>query len=280
MRPVLAVVAVVAVLALTACGESSSVRPGGQPSGGTHSYAADGVVLQVSYGGGLVPPDSTRELPYWTLYGDGRVITRGAEPAIYPGAALPSVLVGQAKAGAVDEVAAAARAAGVDGVKRDYGDPPVADASTTTIRLSDESGTHTVQVYALQEGGDIGNEPREKLRRFLDRLTGEGGGLAGVTDEKPYVPTALAVVAAQPYRAPGDVQENVQAWEGPALAPGYDLGAAGTCTVVSGDALAGVLPSVRKATAITRWQHDGADWRLTFRPLLPDERTCEDAFGD
>jgi hypothetical protein len=271
-------------LTLTACADPATVRPraglSGSPS--TSSYAADGLVLQVSYTGGFLPADHLEGPPAWSLYGDGRVITHGAEPAIYPGRALPSLMVGRVEPGAVEEIADAARAAGIDGKKRDYGNPPVADASSTVFRLATADGYVETAVYALQESGGSGsNEARRKLEEFHRRLTGgEGEDGWPVSGEEAYVPTALAVVAQTPYRLDGEAEEQVQDWPGPALTPGYDLGEAGTCTVVAGADLDAVLPAVRKANILTRWTYDGADWRLRFRPLLPHERTCADAYGE
>lgn len=274
--------AAVLSLALAGCADPASVgqEPPSASASGAGPVAADGVVLRVSYEGGMLPAGTIPELPFWSLYGDGRVITRGPEPAIFPGQALPNVQVGTVTSDTVERIAAAARAAGVDGEQRDYGDPPVADASTTVFRLSDEHGTVETKVYALAEGDDtLANDPRRKLRDFLRRLTAAepDGGFGAVSDEQAYDPAAVAVYATT-YREPdagADLEPQEVAWTGADPATGADT-RAGRCLLLTGDALAKALPSFRQANALTRWRAGSAAWAFRLRPLLPDESTCAD----
>lgn len=272
--------AVLVALALAGCAEPSSVgqepAPTTTPPATTGTYAADDVVLRVSYRGGLLPRESLPELPYWSLYGDGRVITRGPEPTIYPGQALPNLQVGTVTRETIDRIVAAAREAGIDGVKRDYGDPPVADGSTTVFRLRTEDGVVETAVYALSES-DRGNAARAKLYDFHRRLTaGEPDvGFGGISDDEPYEPSAVAVFA-RPYRDDQtDVRPGTAAWTGADPATGEST-RAGQCLLVTGAALAEAMPAFRKANTLTRWRTDGATWSFRLRPLLPDERTCAD----
>lgn len=65
-------------------------------------------------------------------------------------------------------------------------------------------------------------------------------------------------------------------WPGPALL-GQDVKTHGTtCTVVRGADLPPVLEAVGQARLLTPWSDGGRTWDLRFRPLLPDENTCED----
>lgn len=280
--------AVALAVLLAGCAEPASVGqdPAPTPSATTPTtaYAADEAVLRVSIRGGLVPRERLPDLPYWSLYGDGRVFTRGPEPAIYPGRALPNVQVGTVAAGTVERIVAAAREAGIDGVERDYGDPPVADGGTTVFRLRTEDGVVETAVYALSEAGGEGNDARRKLHGFLRGLTAAepDGGFGSVSDEEPYEPAAIAVFA-RPYGDDGlddhgDVEAQVLRWRGPALASGTRSDP-GACTVLTGAALDTVLPDLRTATDITRWQDGGDDWALQLRPLLPGESTCADALA-
>lgn len=262
------------VLVLAGCADSATV---GQDPSPTPSYAADEVVLRVSYEGGLLPPGGTANVPYWSLLGDGRVFTLGPVPDIYPGPAFPNVRVATVSQRTVARIVEAARDAGVDGTPRDYGDPPVADASTTVFRLTTETGTVETEVYALAET-DFPNEARHRLRVFYTHLTDLDAWLGEGTigDDETYDPEEVAIYA-RSYR-PADtsgITEQVVAWRGPDPAAGEGTGA-GTCTVVTGDVLGTVIGDLRRSNTLTRWQAGGKDWSFTIRPLLPDEHTCED----
>lgn len=269
------------LLALVACGDQPSVTPRASEtpsaSPSPSAYAADRVVLRVSYSGGLLPPNPVPFLPGWTLYGDGRVLTLGPVPAIYPGPAMPNLRVGRISAAEIDRLAAAARAAGVDGQQRDYGTPAVADASNTDVHLSDSRGTVDLSVYALHEGGEgppltaeqVAN--RKRLREFVESLTRDGAA-----DDEEYEPTAITVytTAYQHDDHEQGVTPNEIAWRGPDLEKGTARPNGGRCTLLTGDVLATVLPDLRRATTITRWTYGGKAYSMAIRPLLPDEQGC------
>lgn len=271
------------LLALVACGDKAALTPGTDDATSpppSHSYAADGVVLRVAQSGGLVAPDHGPDLPYFTLYGDGRVMTLGPQPAIYPGAAMPNVQVAKVGAETVDWFAAEARKAGVDGRERDYGDPPVADATHTVFHLSDAKGTVDLSVYALNEAdGPTGLSAEERANR--DRLVAFWRTLTdpeawpGAHEEKGlYEPTAVAIYAGA-YLAPAEagVEPGEIAWKGPDPAAGAKH-RAGLCTVVTGDALAATIADLRRATTLTKWTYGGKTYGFKVRPLLPDEKGC------
>ena len=282
MTPRLAALAL--AVALGACADPAAVRSRGTDTrDGGISYAPDTAVLQVGYlPHGLRPPGSLPDLPFWTLYGDGRLLTPGARPAIYPGAALPPVQVARVAADAVERIAREARAAGVNGTKRDYGDVGVMDASTTFFRLAGEHSSAAAEVYALETGN--GNEHRRRLQRLLTNLTDLdrwlGAGTVGA--EQAYEPAAVAVYA-RPYR-PHDHRaydlppEQALAWTGPDPAAGTAT-EAGRCTVLTGAALAGTLPGLRRSHELTRWTYAGQSWGFQLRPLLPHESSCADGLG-
>ena len=279
--------ALLSLLALTACGDATSPGAGGAttaPPPKSGSYAAEGVVLRVTVEGGLAPDHRAGELPYWTLYGDGRVVTRGPQIDIYPGPAWPNVQVEKVSGATVDRIVAAAVEAGVDGKQHDYGDPAVADAFTTVFRLSAESGTYTTKVYARDEGdravGTTAEQraARKELADFKNHLTDLNGwlGAGTVTQAAAYEPTSVAILARPYAKRPGEqVSEQKVAWRGPDPKAGTDS-PAGRCTVLTGADLAKVLKDLKASNTLTRWQAPGGDWSFRIRPLLPDERTCED----
>jgi len=270
------------LLALVACGDKATPRGDATVAPSTtppaHSYAPDGVVLRVSHSGGFAPPIHAADLPTFTLYGDGRVTTIGPQVAIYPGPAFPNVLVRRVAPETVDWLAAQARAAGIDGEKRDYGTPHIADGANTDFHLSDATGTVDLSVYMLSETDDGLTDrqraDRERLSAFVARLGDPGTWPGSNGDDEPYVPTTVAVYASA-YHDDGakDVTPQVLAWGGPDPADGTDAHFS-LCTLLTGDALARALPDLRRSNTLTKWTYGGKAWRFVLRPLLPDETSC------
>ncbi|MGY1604621.1 hypothetical protein [Geodermatophilus sp. SYSU D00815] len=262
------------LLALTAC-----AAPGGGDDAGDdpYPYAADDLVLQVAWTGGFVAPEAAAgRLPLVSVYGDGRVLTDGPVPAIYPGPALPNVLEARIDRERVQELVDAALDAGV-GETTDLGMPPIADVPSTRFTVSTGLETIVREVYALVEGVDDGLTEeqvaaRAELRAFLDELTG-----LGARATEPYRPAGVAALVT-PYAAEPEFPRPEVAWPGPAL-PGEPFEAVFqmTCVVAEGDQAAPVLEAARAADQLTPWlSPDGARWSVTFRPLLPHEAGCAD----
>lgn len=282
MRLLLPLVVGLLLVPAAACAKNPADKPG--DTGSTGSYAADAAVIQVSYVGGFVPAEhNVTRLPLLAIYGDGRVITEGPQIAIYPGPALPNVLVQKISVRDVDKLVKKALDAGV-GTAADYGQPPIADAPSTKFRVLSTSGEKVTEVYALGEANGTGLtdaqiKAREKIKKLLDVLTNLKATLgdSAVSKEEPFQPAALAAIA-RPWQADnsGVGPQPEVAWPGPAL-PGKPIGQVELgCVTVTGDALAATLTAAQKANAITPWTSGGKKWLISFRPLLPDEAGCDD----
>ncbi|MGY1811996.1 hypothetical protein [Blastococcus sp. SYSU D00820] len=277
-----AVVALAALLVLSACAEKAGAGSPAPSSPGPD--LADGLVLQVGYTGGFVTPEITAtRLPLVSIYSDGRVVTEGPVIAIYPGPALPNVLVQRIDESAVRALVDRALAAGV-AETADLGTPPLADAPNTRFTLRTADQTYVREVYALSDGSDEGLTEeqvagRQALLGLLDALTGAGGDAPA----EPYAPGSVAVVT-RPW-ADTDVDPELPqpdvAWPGPALpgeplSPQLGLG----CVTATGPEATAVLQAAAAANARTPWvAADGSRWALTFRPLLPHETGCADLSG-
>jgi hypothetical protein len=272
------------VVGVTACAQADGQGPDGPGAGGP--FGADEAVILVEYTGGFVPIESIpTRLPIVAVYGDGRIITEGPVPAIYPGPALPNVQVQKISTGDVVRLAERALAAGV-GSDFDYGSPTITDATSTKFTVLTDEGTAETSVYALAEsdGADGLNQAqvnaRKTLRDLLDALTNleKTLGSGAVMDAQPYVPTAVAAIAS-PWTAPGDAGVPAppeRVWPGPDL-PGDPLGKLGlNCLVAVGDDAAAVLREAAAATSITPWLSADERWSVRFRPLLPEETGCDD----
>lgn len=268
-----------AALALAACGDGVSVGtdPSPSPTPASGAYAANEIVLRIVTSGGLVPQEyAFSQLPEVAIYGDGRVFSVGAQPAIFPGAALPPLLVTRIEPSRLPGLVADAKAAGVDGEQRDYGQPRITDVGTTTFWANDGAQTYQTSVYALGVDGagsdGITTEQaaaRTKLRELRDELTalGDAGDAA-------FEPTSVAVWA-RAYQRPEEAHlaQQPKAWPGPDPATGTTF-ASGRCFVVTGADLATALPEIRKANGLTPWTFAGQTYAMSFRPMLPDETAC------
>jgi hypothetical protein len=273
----------VTLFLLTACARPGDV-PGGAGSSGHESSApadSDALVLRVERIGGFVAPDQMLgRLPVVSVYADGRVITQGPQITIYPGPALPNLLVQQldpaTARGLVDKAVEAGVRSGAD-----LGQPGVADAPTTRITVAAPGGTRTLDAVALTEAQ--ADDPqltvaqraaRAKLAAFVQELS-DLSAAKGMPEAKPYQPEAVAALA-RPYTKPSDglpEQPDPVAWPGPAL-PGETLSGTTGCVTASGGDAAKVLAAAKAANAITPWTSGGKQWSVVFRPLLPDETGC------
>ncbi|GAA0718850.1 hypothetical protein Drose_05150 [Dactylosporangium roseum] len=269
-----------ALLAAGGCADGSS------PSEPAASFAPGEVVLQVSVGGGFVPVAvAVTELPTVSVFGDGRVITTGPVPAIYPGPALPNVQVQHISQADVAKLTKLAVDAGV-GMDRDLGMPNVADAPTTQITVRTAAGLQRTSAPALGIGStEELSEPqraaREQLQRLVEDLTDLPKTLGASAIDRPaaYVPTALTVVAVpwQPTDDPMLKDPPAVAWPGPAL-PGDPVGDHPDvrCVTATGAQVTEILAAAKSANARTPWTAGGSSWSVSFRPLLPHESSCAD----
>ncbi|MBI3649109.1 MAG: hypothetical protein HY240_10240 [Actinobacteria bacterium] len=263
------------LLTLVACPSSSADI--------TYPTGADRLVLRIETAGGLVSPGFAEgQIPQFSLFGDGRIITTGAQIEIYPQPALPPVLVRTVDPAGMQEILRAALAAGL-GTDADYRYLGMADAPTTTFTLAANGQTHTVRVYAL---GELSQRPpgmsdrefgaRSALQSFsarmgdLERFLKDGS----VTADAPYVPRAMRVFATT-YVPDPNLPEPQTDWPGSTPLGALGEGQQGArCGVVTGDDLAALMPLAERANQLTPWMSGGTRWSLVFRPLLPDESGC------
>jgi hypothetical protein len=260
------------------------------PAGAPAPRDPDAIALRIEHTGGFTTPgDSVARLPIVTIYGDGRAILQGPQPAIYPGPALPNLQVIKLPSADVDKLVARATGAGV-GTAKDLGQPPIADAPSTRFTVDAEGGAAITEVYALSEA-DTGSgsgltadqvAARTKLRDLVAAVSVDLPATLGMKagSEQPYEPVALAAIAT-PYVAPDPAtagkEQPAVAWPGPAL-PGTSVGKGleTGCVTVGGADTAKVLAAADKANAATPWTSGARKWTVILRPLLPDETDCAD----
>lgn len=278
-----------ALVLLVACTDKATDVEAGDGGGTTTTTVpvtpgpANDLILQIHTGGGFVPVEHAfASVPEFTLYADGRVIVPGPTTMEFPGSALLNLLEGTVDSAAVQDAVAAARKAGVaDSPAPDLGQPPVADAPTTTFVLVDGQ-TSTLKAYALDIGidADFGlTTAHKENRRRLQNLVELMSKVASAATS-PYEAAAVSVLV-QPYTEaeagslPAEPAPTEADWPLASLAPGgkeQQLG--GRCLGFAGADAEKVLAVAEKAKSNTRWRSGGAAFSLAFRPELPGTEPC------
>ncbi|PRY20200.1 hypothetical protein [Pseudosporangium ferrugineum] len=187
----------------------------------------------------------------------------------------------------VAQLAVNAVAAGVQ-PHTDFGDPGVADATTTVVTAVTGTGVHRVRVPALTEAsvGDpdltaAQRAARKRLKDFIERARRLPSN-DRLPEPQPYRGDSLAALA-RPYAPTDEAPPSpapAQQWPGPPL-PGSAVASGGrvTCTVVTAAEADHVRKTAAHASVLTPWRSGGKLWDVTFRPLLPDEHECTDLPG-
>jgi hypothetical protein len=198
-------VAAVALFLLSACARTGD--PGAAPSesaapGGSPSADSDALVLRIDRVGGFVAPDQqVGRYPVVSVYADGQVITTGPQIQIYPGPALPNLLVQQVDEATLQGLLDKAVQAGVRS-GADLGRPSVADAPTTRITVATPgSGSSSLEAVALTEAQPddprltpAQREARAKLATFVQEVS-DLPTAEGMPKAQPYRPVAVAALA-------------------------------------------------------------------------------------
>ena len=147
------------------------------------------------------------------------------------------------------------------------------DQPTTTVTVRVDGRSRTVDVYALNFNDGVTAAQRENRKRLSDfiELAGDPGALLPVVvpgSTRRYDSAAIAVFVSSSETTDG----ARHAWPLGALS-GKE------CAVYEGGDAAAVLDAARTAREGDVWQSAGATYNVAFRPLLPDERTCDDVTG-
>ncbi|WP_199516611.1 hypothetical protein [Nucisporomicrobium flavum] len=246
------------------------------------------LVLRIQRTGGLAGPAvEPGRVPALSAYADGRVITPGPQIAVYPPPALPALQVQDVGMDTVARLAVNAVAAGVQ-PQSDFGDPGVADATTTVVTAVTGNGVHRVRVPALIEASlrdpDLTaaqRTARKRLKDFIERARRLPAN-DRLPEPEPYRSDSLAALV-RPYAPTGEAPPSpapAHRWPGPPL-PGSAVASGGglSCTVVTAAEADRVREAATHASVLTPWRSAGRLWDVTFRPLLPDEHTCADLPG-
>ena len=276
-------------LGLVACGDQSVSTSGSTPDStattadGQITYSTDpnALLLRIDLSGGFVPVETIfTSLPQMSVYGDGTVITQGPQIAIYPGPAVPNLLVRTLDEEGIETLLQTALDAGLVGPAPDYGQPPIADAPDTVVTVNVDGKTYEHRANALGDfgTGDMGltetqAEARKALATFVSSAT-DLATLVGsdhITAEEPYEITGWRLRATVADSLPtGEPAPTLTPW--PVL--GLALASIGECTAVTGDQASAVTAAMQQANQLTYFTEGGVTYQVLARPLLPDESGC------
>lgn len=277
-RSPLALLVAVALVAV-ACGSSPTV-----PS---HPTDADQLIAGIA----VVTRDDTPEqrvlaYPVASLYGDGRLIRLGPQVEIYPGPALPNLVVTQLDPAGVDAILLAAGTAGIVGADQEMRFPIVENPPITVFVVFSDGARHqtVVEALGLEQPNDGRLSPsaraqRDAMKALVALMSEPRASLAAnvVGDDTPYEPTAMRLLVnpIDPSAEPSPIPPTTRDWP---LATGLaELGQVVTdapsirCGVVEGADFAALYPLALGSNELTRWASGGVEYTVRFRPLLPGE---------
>lgn len=290
-------VGLLTVLLLTACaGFSPPPGGGGGGNGGGGGPVVHpggtAVVVRVEYTGGLVPYETIfTSLPPFTLVGDGRVILQGQPSEAFPGPALPNLQVRRLTEEGIQSVISRVTETGLFAESQSFtaASQVVADAQSTVFTLRADSRETIVDVYGLGTLTDPaqlpeGVPPSEvAAHRTLAELEADLLGIESWMpaddwadpDWQPYEPTAFRLLVTDTTDEP-PLPEEPEPMPWPGTTPPEELGELSPvqgvrCGLVMGNEAADWYAALSEANQLTRWAYDDRIYRVTPRPLLPDE---------
>lgn len=218
--------------------------------------------------------------PTVVLYSDGRLITQGPQIELYPGPALPNLVVTQLSQHGVDQVLQWAAEAGLTGEDQVLG-RPIPDAGLNVFTIVTADGTHTTSVADLS-----GSDPATAaVRQFQDVMLNLrawlaadiAGDIAG--DDTPYHYDRLRMISwpADANSIPDPSLSTTRDWPLASLATlgqPMNIGDGYRCVAITGDDLATLRPLLEESNELTLWKSDDQLYQLILHPLLPDDEDC------
>jgi hypothetical protein len=244
---------------------------------------ADKLILRIASDGGFVAPGFLlTRLPTFALYGDGRIMVQGPMIEIYPGPLLPNLRQMQVTPSEIQQILAAADAAGLLGPDASYDATGIFDVATTVFTTIVGGKTHHISAYALMEGTTAESAAAAAARTKLIDFSGKIMDLSkflgrDVSDATAYSPKSMRVfVGPEPAVDAALPNPQVVTWP---LAVDPQSGVTTNradlkCLVVSGQDLVAFLKVATGANALTVWSAPSGKFSVSVRPLYPEETGC------
>jgi hypothetical protein len=248
-----------------------------------HPTGADEIVLRYEDVGGFTTPEwQAGRLPYFTLYGDGRVVFQQTTAAAPPrednvtvGPPLRTALLSE------DQVQALLEYALTDGglavAKTEYQNPMIADVPTAVFTINAANDSKTVSVMGLGMESQPGPDTvvLKQLAALGERLRDFDQG--GTLPSEQYLAPAYRGVI---FEQQGLQGVQVRAWPWVDIQPSdfkfpADPNAlqVGTHTLTPEEAAAVGVPGFESGilSGVYLRASNGTIYSLVIRPLLPDE---------
>jgi len=263
--------------------EAPSIAPSPTVGAIAHPTGADEIVLRYEDVGGFTPPEfQAGRLPYFTLYGDGRVVFQQTTAEVPPrddnvfvGPPLRTALLSE------DEVQELLEYALADGglavAKTDYQNPMIADVPTAVFTINAANDSKTVSVVGLGMESQPGPDTivLEQLATLGERLRDFDQG--GTLPSEQYLAPAYRGVI---FEQQGIEGVQVREWPWVDIQPSdfafpADPNALrmGTRTLTPEEAAAVGVPGFENGilSGVYLRSPDGKTYSLVIRPLLPDD---------
>ncbi len=240
---------------------------------------ANTAVIRIEQTGGMLPPWITMGYyPSVAVYADGRLIMQGPQIDLYPGAALPNLVVTRITQAGIDQLLTWAQDAGLQRDDRSLGQPILDSGVTMFIVVYPDGSTHRTSVTDMSgTDQEIG-----ALRRFQEILGNIRGWIESdiVGDDQPYVFERMQIVSnvADPGNVPDPQLSSTLDWplDEPLATIGNSISEPSEyrCSVIEGADLQTLLPLFAQANQLTLWRSDDELYQLQLHPLLPDDEGC------
>jgi hypothetical protein len=239
--------------------------------GYAHPTGADEAVVEILYEGGFATPEMLfSRAPLLLITGDGRVITEGPVPAIYPGPLLPNLIERSITEAGIQALLAKADELGLLADTNYLPNNQVADAPNTVVRITVDGTTYTHDAYALGLQEETGSN-RANLFEFVTAAS-DLAGTVGADQLGPDAPMAsdTYLIRATPIdlaTMTTEVPATVVEWPADASVRLADAGECTELPAAEGD------PLFTDANQLTFFSEGGVTYQVAATLAIPG-RTC------
>lgn len=248
-----------------------------------------GYWLRLSTTQAIAPVYRFAQMDPVVITGDGKVVTGGAVPAIFPGPLVVPLVSRQLTDAARAAILKLATDLGLMGRQTDFvGGPPLAGGIMGHIQISVDGKlvelTGMPDVQCASTPCNPAPATPEAFALFWQRMLDLSWLGAEIGAETPYTPAGYSVLVGPMPDAQGGITPTITDWplDDQLAAMGIDAGEGYRCATFTGGAVAVLKAAFDKANALTAWTQDpvfSAAWGLTVVPLVPGQDACRTTFG-